>query len=68
MGAIPLADYPGYFAARAVLAEEYAERAIWPSLADSYRRVAESNWALARQQTTMMHRRKTERTPEINDC
>ncbi len=42
MGAIPLADYPGYFAARAVLAEEYAERAIWPSLADSYRRVAEN--------------------------
>jgi hypothetical protein len=57
-----------YYAARAVQAEEYAERAISQSLIDSYHQVADSYWALARQQTAMMHRRKMERTPEINDC
>jgi hypothetical protein len=47
-----MADYPGY-AERAVQAEEYAELAISPSLTDSYRKVAESYWALAHQLTEM---------------
>jgi hypothetical protein len=62
-----MAEYRDY-AARAVQAEEYARQAISPSLAHSYRRLAESYWALARQQTAMLHRREMERMPEINDC
>ena len=45
-----------YYAARAVQAEEYAERAISQSLIDSYHQVADSYWALARQYTEMMLR------------
>jgi hypothetical protein len=62
-----MADHPDY-AARAVQAEENSERALRPSLADSYRRLANSYWALARQHTAMMHRRKMKRMLEINDC
>jgi hypothetical protein len=68
VGATLLAIHSDYFTARAVLAEEYAERAIWPSLAESYRRVAESYWALALQRSAIMHRRGVERMPEINAC
>jgi hypothetical protein len=68
VGATLLAIHSEYFSARAVLAEEYAERAIWPSLAESYRRVAESYWALALQRSAMMRRRGVERMPEINAC
>ena len=62
-----MGDYPDY-AARAVQAEECAERAIRPSIADSYRRLAESYWALARQQAAMMRRRERQRMPEIGGC
>ena len=63
-----MADYPDYYAARAVQAEELAERAISPSLADSFRRVSESYWALARQLTERKYRRDLNRMPKINDC
>jgi hypothetical protein len=65
-GLKPMADHPDY-AARAVQAEEHSERALRPSLADSYRRLAQSYWALARQQTDM-RRRNLNRMLEINDC
>jgi hypothetical protein len=49
------------YAARAIMFEAYAERAISPSLTDSWRRVAKSYWALARQQTEMKYRREVKR-------
>ena len=45
-----MVDYPDY-AARAVRADEQAERSPVPSLVESWRRVAKSYWALARQHT-----------------
>ena len=53
------------YAARAVRTEEKAERALAPSLADSFRRFAKSYWTLARQQTEMKHRPKLKRTPNV---
>jgi hypothetical protein len=52
-------DYPDY-AARAVRADEQAERSLVTSLADSWRRVAKSYWALARQHTEMKYQREFE--------
>jgi hypothetical protein len=52
-----MAIHLDYYAARAVQAEEYAELAVSPSLADSYRRVAKSYWALAYQLTERKNRR-----------
>ena len=57
-----------YYAARAVQAEEYAERAISQSLIDSYHQVADSYWALARQQTAMRKQAQDGTNAKINDC
>jgi hypothetical protein len=61
-----MADYPGY-AERAVQAEEHAERASSPSLADSWRKVASRYWALDRQLTEMKYQRELRRTPNIKN-
>ena len=57
-----------YYAARAVQADEYAERAISQSLIDSYHKVADSYWALARQHTKRKQRHDLKRIAKINDC
>ena len=61
-----MVDYPDY-AARAVRADEQAERSLVPSLAESWRRVAKSYWALARQHTGMKYHREFEADAEIKD-
>ena len=61
-----MVDYPDY-AARAVRADEQAERSLVPSLAESWRRVAKSYWALARQHTEMKYHRDFEADAEIRD-
>jgi hypothetical protein len=57
-----MADYPDY-AARAVRADERAEQACSPDIADRWRNVANSYWALARQHTEMMNRDRQKRKP-----
>jgi hypothetical protein len=54
------------YAACAVRADERAEAALSPRLADALRRVAKSYWALARQQTEIKYR-EWERMPKIED-
>jgi hypothetical protein len=49
-----------------VRADERAEAALSPRLADALRRVAKSYWALARQQTEIKYR-EWERMPKIED-
>lgn len=61
-----MVDYPDY-AARAVRADEQAERSPVPSLVESWRRVAKSYWALARQHTEMKYHREFEGDAENND-
>jgi hypothetical protein len=53
-----MADYPDY-AARAVRAEQ----AYSPEIYDRWRNVARSYWALARQHTEMMNRRRQKQKP-----
>ena len=64
-----MAIHLDYYTARAVQAEEFAERATLPSIADSFRRVAKSYWALAHQLTE----RRSQPSdlmpmPKINGC
>ena len=61
-----MADHRDY-AARAVRAEELAEQTVSASLANSWRRLAKSYWALARQQTEIKYRRELRQMPEIKD-
>jgi len=61
-----MVDYPDY-AARAVRADEQAERSLVPSLAESWRRVAKSYWVLARQHTEIRYHRDFEADAEIKD-
>ena len=60
-----MADHRDY-AARAVRAEEKAERTLAPSLADSFRRLAKGYPTLARQ-TEMKYRPQPKRTPDVTD-
>ena len=62
-----MAKYPGY-AQLAVRAEEYAELAPSRSVAESYRKVADSYWALDRRPTEMKYQRELRRTPKVNGC
>ena len=61
-----MADQPDY-AVRAIHADEQAERAASPGLADRWRAVAKSYRTLARQNTEMKYRRQPMRAPKIED-
>ena len=61
-----MADQPDY-AVRAIQADEQAERALSPGLADRWRAVAKSYRTLARQHTEMKYRRQPMRMPKIED-
>jgi hypothetical protein len=61
-----MADQPD-FAVRAIQADEQAERAISPGLADRWRAVANSYRTLALQHTKMKYRRQPMRVPKIKD-
>jgi hypothetical protein len=61
-----MADQPDY-AVRAIHADEQAERAVSPGLADRWRAVAKSYRTLARQHTEMKYRRQPMRAPKIED-
>jgi hypothetical protein len=61
-----MADQRDY-AVRAIQADEQAERAISPGLADRWRAVAKSYRALARQHTEMKYRRQPMRVPKIEE-
>jgi hypothetical protein len=61
-----MTDQPD-FAVRAIQADEQAERAISPGLADRWRAVANSYRTLALQHTKMKYRRQPMRVPKIED-
>ena len=61
-----MADQRDY-AVRAIQADEQAERAISPGLADRWRAVAKSYRTLARQHTEMKYRRQPMRVPKIEE-
>ena len=61
-----MADRPDY-AVRAIHADEQAERAVSPGLADRWRAVAKSYRALARQYTEMKYRHELNRMPNAKD-
>jgi hypothetical protein len=61
-----MADHPDY-AVRAIHADEQAERAHSPSLADRWRAVAKCYRRLALQHTEMKYRRELNRMPNAKD-
>ena len=61
-----MADQSDY-AVRAIQADEQAERAISPGLADRWRAIAKSYRTLARQHTEMKYRRQPMRVPKIEE-
>ena len=61
-----MVDQPDY-AVRAIQADEQAERAVSPGLADRWRAVAKSYRTLARQHTEMKYRRQPMRVPKSED-
>jgi hypothetical protein len=61
-----MAHQPDY-AVRAIHADEQAERAVSPGLADRWRAIAKSYRTLARQHIEMQYRRQPTRVPKIED-
>jgi hypothetical protein len=61
-----MADHTDY-AVRAIHADEQAEWAVSPGLADRWRAVAKSYRTLARQRTEMKYRRQPMRVPKIEN-
>ena len=61
-----MADRPDY-AVRAIHADEQAERAVSPGLADRWRAVAKSYRTLALQHTEMKYRSELDRVPNAKD-